>query len=199
MTKLQFILELRDKISSLPKADIEEHLTFYSEMIDDRMEEGLSETQAVEEIGSVDEIAKQIIDETSNANFQKEPMKSKRKLKAWEIVLLVLGSPVWLSLLIALAAVIGAVYISWWAVVISLWAVFCSVIACSLNIFVGIFGIAFGGFGLSGIFLIGIGIFCIGASLFLFFGCKMSSKLTVKYTIKLTLAIKNCFVKKEEA
>ena len=46
---------------SLPQGDVEERLTFYSEMIDDRMEEGISEEEAVCEIGSVDEIVSQII------------------------------------------------------------------------------------------------------------------------------------------
>ena len=32
---------------------------------------------------------------------KKEIMKLKRHLRAWEVVLLVLGSPIWLSLLIA--------------------------------------------------------------------------------------------------
>lgn len=198
MTKLQFILELRDKISSMPKADIEERLTFYSEMIDDRMEEGLSEAQAVEEIGSVDEIAKQIIDDAANNNFQKEPAKLKRKLKAWEIVLLVLGSPLWLSLLIAGVAIILSVYISWWSVIVSLWAVFASLCAFSIYMLVG-FGIISGGNGFIGIALIGAGIFSIGTAIFLFFGCKAITELTLKYTKKGLLSAKNYFFKREEA
>ena len=43
MGKQEFLEQLRKQFSSLPQADIEEQLSFYSEMIDDRMEEGLSE------------------------------------------------------------------------------------------------------------------------------------------------------------
>ena len=57
MTKLKFLLSLHDKLSDLPQNEVEERLSFYSEMIEDRMEEGVSEEEAVSARGSVDEIA----------------------------------------------------------------------------------------------------------------------------------------------
>ena len=57
MNKHDFIAKLRAKLSGLPDSDVRERLGFYSEMIDDRIEEGLSEEAAVSEIGSVDDIA----------------------------------------------------------------------------------------------------------------------------------------------
>ena len=54
-------MSLRAKLCSLPEQDVEERINFYTEMIDDRMEEGLSEEQAVAEIGSVDVIAQQVL------------------------------------------------------------------------------------------------------------------------------------------
>ena len=53
MTKLQFLLALHDKLTGLPRDEVEERLNFYSEMIEDRMEDGLSEEEAVAAIGSV--------------------------------------------------------------------------------------------------------------------------------------------------
>jgi uncharacterized membrane protein len=41
MTKLQFLMALHEKMSGLPREEVEERLEFYSEMIEDRMEEGL--------------------------------------------------------------------------------------------------------------------------------------------------------------
>ena len=41
MTKIQFLLALNKALSGLPQDEIEERLTFYSEIIDDRMEDGL--------------------------------------------------------------------------------------------------------------------------------------------------------------
>ena len=51
MTKLKFLLLLNERLSHLPSKEVEERLAFYSEMIEDRMEEGLSEEEAVSEVG----------------------------------------------------------------------------------------------------------------------------------------------------
>ena len=48
MTKLDFLMQLHSKLEKLPQDELEERLNFYSEMIDDRMEEGLSEAIANE-------------------------------------------------------------------------------------------------------------------------------------------------------
>ena len=56
MTKLEFLSALGKGLSGLPQDEVEERLNFYSEMIDDRMEEGLPEEEAVAQIGAVDEI-----------------------------------------------------------------------------------------------------------------------------------------------
>ena len=87
MTKLQFLFALRDRLTDLPKSDLEERLHFYSEMIEDRMEEGLSEEEAVTAVGSVDEIAGQIASEIPSP----KKVSAKRHWKTWEIVLLALG------------------------------------------------------------------------------------------------------------
>lgn len=42
MTKQDFLTRLRKGLSGLPQDDIEERLKFYGEMLEDRMEEGLS-------------------------------------------------------------------------------------------------------------------------------------------------------------
>ena len=130
MSKQDFLAQLRKGLSGLPKDDIEERLTFYSEMIEDQMEEGLSEEVAVSAVGSVEEIVKQVVAETPLTKIAKERMKPKRHLRVGEIVLLVLGSPIWLSLAIAAFAVVLSLYISLWAVIISLWAVFFSFAVC---------------------------------------------------------------------
>ena len=97
MNKQEFLEQLRKGLSGLPQNDIEEGLTFYSEMIDDRMDEGLSEEEAVSAIGSVDEIVKQVVADIPLAKIAKESIKPKRRLSAGEIVLLALGSPIWFS------------------------------------------------------------------------------------------------------
>ena len=132
MSKQAFLARLRKELSGLPKDDIEERLAFYEEMIDDRTKEGLSEEEAVSAAGAIDEIVAQTIADISLPKIARERLLPKRRLKAWEIVLLALGSPIWLSLGIAAAAVILALYVSLWAVIVSLWAVFGALAACVL-------------------------------------------------------------------
>lgn len=99
MDKQEFLSKLRAKLSGLPQKDLEERLSFYSEMIDDRIEEGLSEEDAVKELGTVDEVAGQIIADIPLSKLVKERIKPKRALNVWD-VLLAIGSPIWLSLMI---------------------------------------------------------------------------------------------------
>lgn len=197
MSKQEFLARLRKGLSGLPHDDIEERLTFYSEMIDDRMEEGLSEEDAVSAIGNVDEIVAQVIADIPLAKIAKERIKPKRRLKAWEAVLLALGSPIWLSLGVAAFAVILSLYVSLWAVIISLWAVFASLAACSVAGVAAGIGFAVGGNALSGIAMVGAGIACAGLAVFAFFACKAVTKGAVVLTKKTAIWIKNCFIKKE--
>jgi len=199
MTKHKFLLSLQDRLSGLPQDDIEERLNFYSEMIEDRMEEGLSEEEAVSAVGSVDEIAAQTVADIPLAKIVKEKVKPKRRMKVWEIVLLALGSPIWLSLLIAAFAVILSLCVSLWSVIISLWVVFVSVVGCSIGGIIAGVGFTLGGNGLTGIAVIGAGIICAGLAIFLFYGCKAATKGTLLLIKKTVLWMKNCFIKREEA
>ena len=199
MNKQEFLECLRKGLSGLPQEDIEERLAFYGEMIDDRMEEGLTEEDSVHGIGAVDMIVAQIKADVPLAKVVRERITPKKRLKVWEIVLLVLGSPIWLSLLIAVFAVFLSVYAALWSVLISLWAVFGSMIGCSFGGIVagGVF--VCGGNALGGIAVFAAGIVCAGLSVFMFYGCKAATKGTLILTKKIAVWIKNCFIKKEEA
>ena len=85
MSKQQFLAELRTALAGLPQDDIEERLNFYGEMIDDRMEEGLTESEALEGIGSVSDIAEQTLAEIPLTKLVKERIAPKRSLRGWEI------------------------------------------------------------------------------------------------------------------
>lgn len=199
MSKQEFLAELRKSLSGLPQGDIEERVSFYGEMIDDRMEEGLSEEDAVSEVGSVDEIVAQVVADIPLTKIAKERIRHKRRLSVGEIVLLVLGSPMWFSLGIAAFAVILSLYISLWAVIISLWAAFGSVAACALGCTVAGVIFACSGNVLTGIAMIGAGIVCVGLSIFIFYGCRAATKGILILTKKMAIWTKNCFIKKEEA
>ena len=200
MRKQEFIFELWKKLSDLPKGEVEERLSFYAEMIDDRMEDGLSEEEAVSAIGSPDEIAAQIMGDIPLSKIVKEKIKPKRRLTATEIVLLVIGFPLWFPLLIVVPfSVIFSLYVTPWSVVVSFWAVFASVVGSAVGALIG--GIVFIAIGHVpvGIALIGASLICAGLSVFSFFGCKATTKGSVWLTKKSVLWTKNLFIGKEKA
>ncbi len=198
MNKQEFLDCLRARLSGLPQTDVDDRLAFYGEMIDDRMEEGFSEEAAVADVGSVEEIASQIISDVPLSKIARERIKPKRRLKAWEIVLLALGSPIWLSLAIAAAAVLLSLYVVLWSLLISLLAIFVSFAACALG------GVAASvlffcqGNATSGILMIGASLVCAGLAIFLFFGCRAAIKGTVLLTRRIALWVKKLFMKKED-
>ena len=198
MNKSEFVELLRKGLAGLPLSEIEERVIFYSEIIDDRMEEGMSEADAVFQVGDVYDIVDQIKSESAQSKPAKSA-KPKKALGAWEIVLIILGAPVWLSLLIAVFAVILSVYAAIWSVIVSLWATFGSLIGCAFGgIVIGIGNIYKGNY-IVGAALIGAGIVCAGLSIFLLYACKAATNGIVWLTKKIAVGIKNCFVKKEEA
>lgn len=199
MTRIKFILELGKRLDGLPTNEVEDRLNFYSEMISDRIEDGLSEEEAVAAIGAVDEIAEQIIADIPLTKIVKEKIKPKRRLCVWEILLLVLGSPVWLSLLIAVFAVAISIYCSVWAVIISLWAVFVSFVGCAFGLTVGGAMLAIGGNALPGVATIGAGISCAGLAIFAFYGCKIATRAILLLTKKALRAIKSRFIKRRDS
>lgn len=199
MTKIEFLDELYERLAGVPQEDRERSLAYYGEMIDDHIEEGLTEEEAVSEIGSAKEIASQIIAEPPFSKIAKENIAPKRRLTAWEIVLLALGSPIWLSLLIAAFVVVFSVYVVLWSIIISLWAADAALALGALGIMVSGTGSAASGSVLTGITLIAAALVCAGLSIFLFFGCREATKGIGLLSKKMALGIKGCFVRKGKA
>ena len=195
MSKQEFLALLRKGLSGLPQDDIEERLAFYSEMIEDQMEDGLSEEDAVLAVGSIDEIVTQVVADIPLTKIAKERIKTKRRLSVGEIILLALGSPIWLSLGIAAFAVIFSVYVSLWSVIIALWAVFVSFVGCFIGGLMAGTVVACTGNVLPGIAVLAAGLLCAGLSIFAFYGCSAVTRGFSLLTRKTAVWIKNCFVK----
>ena len=124
MNKREFLRSLSASLRGMPRGERAQSLEYYGEMIQDRMEEGLSEEEAVARLGSADEIARQILE----SNGPKE--KGSGRAPVWMIALIVLGSPVWLALLFAVLAVMLAAYIVAWSLIAALYAVLLGMAVC---------------------------------------------------------------------
>lgn len=197
MLKHEFLQELRKRLEGLSPQDIDSSLEYYSEMIDDRVEDGMSEEEAVACVGSPADAANHILKDMPITKLVKARMKPKNKLPVWAIVLLILGSPIWASLLIALLSVIFSVYVVIWSAIIVLWAVYGSLWACGGAAVIYAFIPLIQGHPGTGLFLLGSGIAVAGLALFMHYGCIYATKGICLLSKKIFCGIKSCFIKKE--
>lgn len=143
MNKQEYLGAIKSCISVMPADDVDRFIDYYSEMIDDRVEDGLSEDEAVADMVSPDDAVEQILAEMPLAKLVKEKIKPKHELKAWEIVLIILGSPVWIPLLITAAVLLltlwivaFALLVSFYAVVLSFVVVGAAGLVCTIPLFI---------------------------------------------------------------
>lgn len=119
MKKDEFLSSLERLLRSLKREERNRFLSYYAEMIEDYMEDGCEEEDAVQRIGSPGEIAQEILSDRGAQPARPTPT----WMKICVIVLLILGSPLWGSLVLAafccaLAAVIAVMsaYVVIWCI-----------------------------------------------------------------------------------
>ena len=194
MNKQQFLDAIRDKIGALPSQDRERSLDFYSEIIDDRMEDGLTEEQALEAMSSVEEVAAQILADAQLPNG--EPPRVSRKLRVWGIVLLVLGAPLWIPLVLSAAIVLLSACIVLWSCVLSLYAAdLCLALGAVAGIAGGIFYLTTGSVGPALLF-IGAALVLAGLAIAAFFLCNLAAKGVILLSKYAFLGMKALIIRK---
>lgn len=204
MTKKEFLDKLRLEIRNLPYDEVEKTITYYEEMISDRMEDGATETEAVASLGTPEAIARDLQANQPFSTIIKrkvEDYKSKRNPEstALIVVLLVVLFPVWFPVMMSVLGVIASFFATIGAIIIALWAV---------SVAIGIGGIALiitSSFGFAsayiptGFFSIGIGIALIGLSIIAIIGALYATKGIIKLLELLIHEIKKLFVRRSNA
>ena len=104
MNKQEFLSALARELDSLPREEREQTLTYYGELIDDRLEDGQDEGEVIQSLGAPKAVAEELLGE-------EQPQLPNRGLRVWVIVLLVLGFPLWGSLLVAAAVMLLCVFL----------------------------------------------------------------------------------------
>ena len=198
MKKQEFLDKLKAELWALSEEEKKSSLEYYSEMIDDRMEDGLSEEEAVAAIGNLDEIVKQILSETPRppATVHKEQKQQKRGLETWMIVLLVLGSPLWIPLVASAAATVVSIYVSLWSVVIVLYVVAVAVGVAAVGCIVGSFFMI--GRAATLVVTWGAALLCAGLAILLFLLGNLAAKGMVELTKLCWQGVKSIFNRKEQ-
>lgn len=198
MTKNEFLSALDARLTGLPEEDKQKSLSYYAEMIDDRVEDGMTEEEAVSALGNMDGIVKQILDETPISKLVKEKVRAKEAPSGALIVLLVLGAPLWLPLVITAFVLIFVFFILLWVAVIVeaalLLAFGLSALACvPLAVYYFASGRPLAAFCALGAFLALAGLACL-----LIPAVVYTAKGTAKLMKKIVLGVKKIFVGKEK-
>lgn len=130
MTKQEFISIIRSRCSSLDTYELEEAISYYEEIINERLEAGEKEEDIIASFGNIDQI---VSDLYANIPLKKIIQKKYREkqFKPWMIILLILGIPLFIIIL-----PIFIVFTIFFSLFITFLAIFC------------IFGIAWQGFAL---------------------------------------------------
>lgn len=196
MTKAKFLSQLREKLQGLPQSDTEKFLDYYAEMIDDYMEDGCNEEQAIVELGSVEEIVAQILTETPLPRLVQEKVRPSRTLRAWEIVLLILGSPIWLPVALTIVLLFFTVFALFWSLSVLLYAVDAAAIVSGAAGILSLIPFALSGNVLQGVFLLGCGLILLGIGLLFLLLCNKVAVYFGRGSKWLMLRIKYAFIGK---
>lgn len=122
MKKTEFIKTLTSKLNGYPYEVIKNAASYYSELIDDAVEDGKTEEEIIASLGSIDDIVSTILKDVPLRKFVVEKVRPKHRLVGWEIALIVLGFPVWFPLLMAFISIFFSMFAVIWSVIVSLWA-----------------------------------------------------------------------------
>ena len=196
MTKQEFLTSLRAKLQGLPKEDIDERVSFYEEMINDRIDEGEDEETAVAGLGSVDDVVRTIAADIPLAKIVKHRMTPKKRIPGWVIALIIVSFPFWLPLVITSLSLVFSGFVLIWAMVIVAYSVEAAFVGAAISS-----GAAFMVSIVEGeINLVALGscILSVGAAILMIFGCIYATIGTAKLTKRIVTGIKMIFIKKGE-
>ena len=197
MTKADFLQLLERALAQLPEEERQANLEYYSELLDDMLEEGMTEAEATAKLGSPSQIAQSILQEVPLGKLVSTRMKPKSGWTPLAIVLAVVGSPVWVPLLLAGVAVVLALFVSIWALGFAAIAV---VIALAVAVVAApIIAIR------TAMLTLPVGLMLLGAGLVLLGLCVLGGLMAVELcrllwqlTVWLAHKIKGLFIRKEE-
>ena len=193
MTKQEFLSELERALGKLPHAEVEQALAFYDEAVSDRIEDGLSEAEAVADLGPINAIAAQIAAETPP--IPRAIARANTGSRTLNIVLLAVFSPIWVPIVLALAAAALAVYVAIWAVIAALWAVDAALVLMPFAGLAALTSTLGGGMPLPGVFVFGLSLVSSGFGLVASFAVFWASKLLFRVTRSFARWIASLFVR----
>lgn len=117
MNKNGFISYLRQRLSNYPAGEVDKAISFYTESLEDRIEDGMTEEEAVASLGNVDDIVKQIQSEMPINTIVKNKIDTQKKKMSGStialiVIIAILGFPIWFPILITAVSLIFAAVVT---------------------------------------------------------------------------------------
>lgn len=196
MNKQEYLARLRAALACLPEGEIEESVAFYTEMIDDRVADGLTEEEATAQLDDPKAAARAII-----ADLPVVPrtvVRTKQRNRALYWTLVILGFPLWFPLLLGAGMLVLAGLLTIWCLILGLWLLAAGLLAGGpLGIGVCLWALAVGQ-PAYGVFELGSGLLCFGLGLFCLHGAVAASKTLMQVSRQWIAKAKAPFVKVKE-
>lgn len=164
MTQNEFLNKLKIHLEKIPKDEQKKILEYYSEIINDKIDEGKTEEQAVAELGSPEQIAQNVLEDYLEAS----PAKTKAHKKSSGVGSII-GFSVLIPFVIVMLAVLGALSLAF--IVAS-----AGFIIGGIAYFIGSFVIFFQNLA-TGLFQLGAGFFTAALGIFAMYGSILFGKL----------------------
>ncbi len=191
MNKAEFLNELSFCLQHMNDSEKNKFIIYYDEMISDYVENGMTEEDAVDKIGSPKKIAEELLDDSGSVKISLPST----GIKGLNVLLTVLGFPLWGSLLLAFILMVFSLYVIIWCVpfatgALSIGFFTTSIIGIVGSPFVMIKSVSIG------IMQLGTGIASVGISLLLGFATIDLSKKLIILTKNLNAKLAALFKKK---
>ncbi len=181
MTKVDFLEKLEQKLQGMPEEEIMKTIDYYSEMIEDAIENGENESDFIGKLGNLDDIAKKAIKSVPITKVIRSNIKNK-KISGGSLAILIAVSPLLLIFAIASIAVIIGLCVGVFAIVLSGFALFLALLISGIVLTVSSV-MLFKATMWTALFVLGTGLLLTGLSISAFYIALIITKLLIR-TIK---------------
>lgn len=191
MNKKVFLDKLRKNLKNFDSQEQEKFINYYEEMVEDYKENGYTEEEAILKIGDPNDIARDILKEQDMIILNIPSTSS----KVLNLILLILGFPLWGSLLLCFILLILSAYIIIWCIPVITGSLSIGLFATAI---VGIIGSPFVIIKTfcTGIVQFGLGVSSIGFAVLFFMLTIYIGRYFIKITKSFTTKLYNILFKK---
>ena len=182
MTRTEYMKTLAYKLRRLPKEDYDRAMEYFEEYFEEAGPE--NEQQAIQDLGTPEDAANELIIELAVKNAEKPPKTVKKGLSAiWIGILGVCAAPIAMPMAFAILAVLICFVI---VILLLIFCLFLSAVAVVASGVIGIFGggiLLFSTFA-DGLATIGMGLFALGSGILIVYGAVIACRAFLRKTSK---------------